>query len=240
MDGRTDNILDVFLTSYNLEPKSTKWWPTSEETRFYLFIYLHSQFHIFLPVTWWYNIFSILGKINWTPPPRHVFLINKALQPLNPSLFVLFSKAWLIKVQAMTWLYLEANYRDRQVPNAVKQIRSEMWGCICPHQDEEWRDVEGGERQTVLFVGCYLEKQRDVSLFTPLIPPLCLSTTIVVSSFVSASVTDRPAACGIHHLPAPVSYQAWTDLSMTQLPLLLPTVSLNCTLIKLGLLIMRA
>lgn len=58
--------------------------------------------------------------------------------------------------------------------------------------------------------------------------------------FVSALVSDGPAVCGIHHLPAPVSYQAWTDLSMTQLPLPLPTVLLNCTLIKLGLLIMMA
>lgn len=102
-----------------------------------------------------------------------------------------------------------------------------------------WRG--GDERWTLLSVGWSLEKQRPVSPSTPLPLPICLSTAISVSSFVSApSDSERPALCRIHHLPAPVSYQAWTDLSMTQLPLPLPTVSLNCTLIKLGLLIMRA
>lgn len=38
---------------------------------------------------------------------------------------------------------LEVNYRVRQVPNAVKQIRSAMLGGIYPHQNREQRDVEG-------------------------------------------------------------------------------------------------
>lgn len=87
----------------------------------------------------------------------------------------------------------------------------------------------GAERRLVLFVGLHLLKQSPVFL--------CLSATIFVSSPVSAG--GRPVY-GIHHLPVPVSYHAWTDLSMTQLPFPLPTVLLNCALIKLGLLIMRA
>lgn len=58
--------------------------------------------------------------------------------------------------------------------------------------------------------------------------------------FVSASVSHGSAVCGIYHPPALVSYQGWADLSMTQLPLPLPNVSLNYSLIKLALLIMMA
>lgn len=78
------------------------------------------------------------------PHPNTSFWINKNLQPLNLSLFC-FGKTWLLahKSSGSDVDLLEANYRDRQVPNAVKQIRSEMWGCICPHQDRGRRDVEG-------------------------------------------------------------------------------------------------
>lgn len=74
----------------------------------------------------------------------------------------------------------------------------------------------------------------------PLIFPLCLARTVFASSFVSALGSDRPTVCGINHLSVPVLYQALVNLSMTQLPLPLRTVLLNCTLIQLGLLIMMA
>lgn len=78
------------------------------------------------------------------------------------------------------------------------------------------------------------KQNKDLSLC------FLLSRFLFVSTLVSTSVSGGLAVCGIHHLPASVSYQAWTDLSMTRPPMPLPIASLNCTLIKLALLIMRA
>lgn len=65
--------------------------------------------------------------------------------------------------------------------------------------------------------------------------PLSVRLTSSLCPFLSVT-----ALTGIHHVAAAASRQAPADLSMTPLPLPLPTVSLNCTLIKLGPLIMRA
>ncbi len=189
-------------------------------------------------------LYSQLAKFNITPPSQHL-PFNQQRSPAFKSVSLCFVLErhgfWLIKVQALTWIYLkQITGRDRflMLLSKLDQRSDAAFVHIRTESGEMWRG--GDERRTVLFVGWYLEKQRPASLFTPLILPLCLSAIIFVSSFVSASISGRPALCGIHHLPVPVSYQAWTDLSMTQLPLPLPTVSLNCTLIKLGLLIMRA
>lgn len=189
-------------------------------------------------------LYSQVAKFNITPPSQHLFF-NQQSSPTFKSVSLCFVLKrhgfWFIKVQAPTWIYLKqitGTDRFLMLLSKLDQRCEAAFVHIRMESGEMWRG--GGERRTVLLVGWYLEKQRPVSLFTPLILPLCLFTTIFVSSFVSASISGRPALCGIHHLPAPVSYQAWTDLSMTQLPLPLPTVSLNCTLIKLGLLIMRA
>lgn len=141
-----------------------------------IFIYLHFQLHIFLPMICMV-LYSRFAKFNITPSSQHFFLINKDLRPLNLSFFVLFLKdsasVLAHKRSGSDVDLLEANYRDIQVPNAVKQIRSEMWGCICPHQDGERQDVEGRGWETDSAVcglmfektkTCYSTHSRSLSL----------------------------------------------------------------------------
>lgn len=128
---------------------------------------------------------------------------------------------------------LEANYRERQVPNVVKQIRSEMWGCICPHHERAAARCRGGGTSRSWADVCYSSFLSSPFLFVSL-PQLYHNLCLFAFS------ASGDLLYGIHHLPVPVPYHVWTDLSMTQLPLPLPTVLLNCTLIKLTLLITRA
>lgn len=184
-----------------------------------------------------------LVKFNITSPLQHIFLISEKPLALKSVIVVLWNKHgfWLIEVQALTWIYLRriiGTDRFLMLLSKLDQRCEAAFVHIRTESSEKWRG--GGERRTVLFVELIFRKTKACLSRCATHSPYLSLHKIFVSSFVSASVSDRPAVCGIHHLPAPVSYQARADLSMTQLPLPLPTVSLNCTLIKLGLLIMRA
>lgn len=94
---------------------------------------------------------------------------------------------------------LEVNCRDRQVPNVVKQIRSEMWGCICPHQDRERAEGCGGigfeTERSYLWTDIW-KKQRPLSPCMPLILiPFVSVRQYFEASFVSALVSHRSAPC---------------------------------------------
>lgn len=87
------------------------------------------------------------------------------LKKIHLPLFF-FGKYWLLAQESPCSYVdlLEVNYRDRQVPNSVKQIRSEKWGCICPHQDGEQRDVEGWGGRDCAICWLIFEKNKGPSL----------------------------------------------------------------------------